>query len=160
MVDYQILAMLYNPLEPNSLIQKAQLEELSSRLGFSVMACPVGTVQDVEALLPDLARRADAVYLPSDSRIISLGNAITDRLNRQGLPTLCAVESLVIHHDALMGLVPDYYDLGTLAGSRALRILNGEAPRQDSLCHPQVFPHHHQHGYGPDNRGSDSHPLF
>lgn len=127
-VDYKVLGMLYNPREPNSLIQKKIVQSLSRQLHFTLMACPISHARDIEPVISELSNRADAVYLPSDSKIISLGRPIMTLVNRYRLPSLSAVERLVLTDDALMGLVPDYYDLGTLAASSAIRIFNGEDP--------------------------------
>lgn len=72
-VDYQTLGIIYNPGEPNSLIQRNILNTLSSRLNFELMEFHITSAQDVESVIPRIKGRVDAVYLPSDSRIISLG---------------------------------------------------------------------------------------
>jgi putative ABC transport system substrate-binding protein len=58
----------------------------------------------------------DAVYLPSDSYIISESQNIADALERAKIPGFAAVEECV-KKGALFGLTSNYYDLGkTVAG--------------------------------------------
>lgn len=129
-VDYKVLAMVYNPLEPNSLIQRDVINRLTGQLNFRLMELPVNDAHDIEKMVAGINGCVDALYLPSDSRIISLGKEIMHAVNRLKIPSLSAVESMVVNDDALMGLVPDYYDLGKLAASKAIQIFNGKKPSE------------------------------
>jgi len=127
-VDYKVLAVMYNPLEPNSCIQMQLLHKLSTRMDFEVRAFPITHATDIDRAVSSMEDQAHAIYFPSDSRIISLGRNIMHQVNHLKIPSFAAVESMVLHDDALMGLVPDYYDLGTLAALKAIRIFDGEKP--------------------------------
>jgi putative ABC transport system substrate-binding protein len=127
-VDYKVLAVLYNPLEPNSCIQIELLHRLSARMNFELKAFPITHASDVDRAISSMGNQIHAVYFPSDSRIISLGRKIMQQVNHLKIPSFAAVESMVLDDDALMGLVPDYYDLGTLAALKAIKIFNGEKP--------------------------------
>ena len=70
----------------------------------------------------------DAVYFPADSMTKSLGKEIMALVNEFKIPSLSAVESMVPEDGALLGLVPNYYELGRLAAAKALKILQGKKP--------------------------------
>ncbi|SMD12365.1 putative ABC transport system substrate-binding protein [Desulfocicer vacuolatum DSM 3385] len=127
-VDYKALSVLYNPLEPNSRIQIEQLHRLSGQMNFELKVYPITGAGDVDNAVSSMGNQAHAVYLPSDSKISSLGKKIMQQVNQFNIPSFAAVESMVLDDGALMGLVPNYYDLGTLAALKAIRILNGEKP--------------------------------
>ena len=127
-VDYKILAVMYNPLEPNSCIQMQLLHRLSSRMDFEIKAFPITHETDIDRAVSSMKNQVHAIYFPSDSRIISLGKKIMKQVNPLQIPSFAAVESMVLHDDAMMGLVPNYYDLGTLAALKAIRIFDGEKP--------------------------------
>ncbi len=128
-VDYKILAVMYNPLEPNSCIQIELLHRLSTQMNFEIKAFPITHSSDVDRAISSMENHFHAIYFPSDSRIISLGKKIMQQVNSLKIPSFAAVESMVLDDDALMGLVPDYYDLGTLAALKAIKIFNGEKPK-------------------------------
>ena len=127
-VDYKVLAVLYNPLESNSRVQMALLKQLSAQLNFELRPFRITRARDVETAFSHMGHQVDAVYFPSDSRIISLGRKIMAHVNAFKIPSFAAVDSMVLNDGALMGLVPDYHDLGSLAALKAIRIFNGESP--------------------------------
>ncbi len=127
-VDYKVLAVLYNPLESNSRVQMALLEQLSGQLNFKLKPFRITHARDVGKALSLMDNQIHAIYFPSDSKIISLGREIMPQVNSLKIPSFAAVESMVLNDDALLGLVPNYYDLGALAALKAIRIFNGEHP--------------------------------
>jgi putative ABC transport system substrate-binding protein len=70
----------------------------------------------------------DAVYLSADPLIHELGAEIIERINKAHLPTLAADLTMVTHKKALLGLVPDNYQVGHLAAQNALAVLDGTPP--------------------------------
>ena len=122
------LGIVFNPLEQNSLVQKAQVERLSKTFGFSLYPVPIAREVDIANKLSGLAGRVDAVYIPADSLIKSLGCKIVSHLNAQKIPSMSAVESMVPDDGVLLGLVPSYFELGLAAARKANRVLAGEAP--------------------------------
>jgi len=122
------LGVIYNPLEQNSLIQIKILEALTRSLDIQLVRYPIRGRAQVAPVLENLKDQVDAVYLPSDSMVKSLGNEIMARINRANLPSLAALEEMVINDGALIGLVPDYYRLGRLAARKAHKIFTGHRP--------------------------------
>lgn len=127
-IRFKRLGIIYNPLEQNSIIQRDLTAELAKQLQFSLHEFELSRESDIPRLLADINSRVDAVFLPSDSMVKTLGGGIMTVLNDQQVPTLSAIEDMVAKDSALIGLVPDYYQLGKLAARKAQSILQGQKP--------------------------------
>ncbi|MFV0439230.1 MAG: ABC transporter substrate-binding protein [Desulfopila sp.] len=127
-LHFSRLGIVYNPLEQNSIIQRDITAELAAEMHFSLREFKLSAQADITQLLRNVGARVDAVFLPSDSMVKTLGREIMTILNAQHIPTLSAIEDIVEKDAALIGLVPDYYQLGRLAARKAQRILEGERP--------------------------------
>ncbi|BBO87736.1 ABC transporter substrate-binding protein [Desulfosarcina ovata] len=130
--EFNRLGIIFNPGEQNSLVLKRQVEHLSREFGFSLHAFPISEGTDIPVRLAGLAETVDAVYIPADSLIKSLGRKIVSVLNAQKIPSMAAVESMVPDDGILLGLVPSYHALGLTAAEKANHILAGAAP--DSIA--------------------------
>jgi len=129
-INYTKLGVIYNPLEQNSIIQKNIVKSLESTLGFELKEYHVSRQSDVPKVIPHLQGAVDAVYLPADSMVKSLGKIIMAEINAFKIPSLSAVESMVINDGVLLGLVPNYYQLGRLAATKAIQIFMGKKPTE------------------------------
>lgn len=115
LLEFSNLGVFYNPNDANSAETVRQIRNTALRLGFSLKAYPVKPKTDrldkylrlVEKDVIDV----DAVYLPSDSYIISESPTIADTLERAKIPSFAAVEECV-KNGVLFGLTTSYYDLG------------------------------------------------
>lgn len=129
-IRFKRLGIIYNPREQNSIIQRDIVKTLEPVLGFIMVDLAVTETRVVPDMLESLDPLTDAVYLPSDSMVKSLGRTIMERVNRAGLPSLAALEAMVTDDGALMGLVPDYYQLGRIAAFKAVKVLQGTPPSE------------------------------
>ena len=129
-INYKKLGVIYNPLEQNAVIQMDIVKRLESDLGFELKAYHVSRKSDVPKVIPHLQGAVDAVYLPADSMIKSLGGIITSKINAYRIPSLSAIENMVLDDGVLLGLVPDYYQLGRLASAKAIQIFMGKKPTE------------------------------
>ncbi|MBW2608495.1 MAG: hypothetical protein JRD05_12775, partial [Deltaproteobacteria bacterium] len=127
-IHYSRLGIIYNPKEQNSVIQKDIANKLEIFLEFELKEYKISQKSDVLKVLPLMKEAVDAVYFPADSMTKSLGKEIMALVNEFKIPSLSAVESMVPEDGALLGLVPNYYELGRLAAAKALQILQGKKP--------------------------------
>lgn len=117
-IGFKRLGYIFNPREKNSNVTLDALLAIARDLNFQVVKLRSPPVQD--RLMSNLERiltgseRVDAVYLPSDSYIVSNADAIASLLLRAGIPAVGAIKKY-ISAGALMGSVADYSDLGRLA---------------------------------------------
>ncbi|SDP15368.1 ABC transporter substrate-binding protein [Desulforhopalus singaporensis] len=127
-IDFKTMGIIYNPREQNSVIQRDIVKDLEKRLNFKLYDFEVEPGEDIDKSLAGLTGALDAVFLPSDSMVKTYGKKITGLLNTLHIPTLAAMEDMVIQDGALMGLVPEYYQLGRLAAVKADAIFSSNAP--------------------------------
>lgn len=127
-VKFRRLGIIYNPREPNSRIQRDIAFGLQNGMEFSLKDYKIAYPFDMDDVMPQLKGNVDAVFIPADSLMISLGDDLARWINAFNLPSLATVESLVVEHGLLMGLQPSYYQLGLMAAEKAQRILGGEPP--------------------------------
>jgi len=129
-IDYSRLGIIYNPREQNSIIQKDIARKLESTLGFKLKEYKISGQSDILKVLPSMKGEVDAVYIPADSMTKFLGREIMALVNEFKIPSLSAVESMVPDDGALLGLVPNYYELGRIAAAKALKIFQGKKPAE------------------------------
>lgn len=129
-VNFQRLGVIYNPKEANSIIQRNLVKQQEKPLGFTLVDFKIVSQKDIETVLSGLETWVDAVYLPADSTTKALGRQIMGQVNDSKIPSLTALESMVEEDQALLGLVPNYYQLGRLAAKKAAQVLHGTPPSQ------------------------------
>jgi putative ABC transport system substrate-binding protein len=127
-IRFTRLGIIYNPLEQNATIQRDIVKELEGSLNFTLHEFTLTGARDLPRVLGELDGSVDAVFLPSDSMVKMLGGPIMAGVNRCGIPSLSAMEEMVTQDSALLGLVPDYHQMGRLAAVKADRVLNGTPP--------------------------------
>jgi len=128
LIDFKRLAILYNPKEQNSIIQRNNVKQLEKRLGFSLQEYEITKEEDILKILPKMKNNVDALFLPADSMIKFLGQKIMLLVNQYRIPSLSSVGSMVLQDGVLLGFVPKYYELGRIAAQKAILILDGHHP--------------------------------
>ena len=131
LVRVRRLGVIYNPAEANSRLLVDQLATLAASEGFELIRAPVeldrpGTEipETIPTLLGPLAgEKVDALYLPSDSFVISHAADIVRQAHAAGIPTFSATETPIRQDHAFMGLVSRYYSVGQFAAYKAEQIL-------------------------------------
>jgi putative tryptophan/tyrosine transport system substrate-binding protein len=130
-VQVQRVGVIYNPAEANSRLLVEQLTALAAEEHFELIRTPVDldhlgadTPERLSALVEQLAEaKVDALYLPSDSFIISHAAIIIQQAHAVGIPTFSATETPIRQDHAFMGLVSRYYAVGQFAAYKAEQIL-------------------------------------
>jgi ABC-type uncharacterized transport system substrate-binding protein len=120
LLEFNTLGVFYNPNEANSSESMRQLRNAGLKLGFSLKVYPVkpGTTK-LDKYLNLLEKDIidfDAVYLPSDSYIVSESQNIADTLERAKIPGFAAVEESV-KDGVLFALTTGYYEIGKAAAA-------------------------------------------
>lgn len=128
-IQFTRLGILFNPREENSNIVREQLIEIGDDLNFEVV--PLHSppakkmLEDKLQKLIDQLIEVDAVYLPSDSFIVSEAELIGEQLRKAQLKSIAAIKKYV-DQGAMLGTVPEYYTLGRLAAKVVDRHQHGE----------------------------------
>jgi putative ABC transport system substrate-binding protein len=123
------LGLLFNPREKNAMIQREQLRTIAGKYGFEVVDLRSPPALDMlEENLQKLADKSvtvDAVYLPSDSFLISKSELIGSKLRAAKIKSIGAIRTQVAG-GVLMGVVPDYHELGVAVAGILDRNRKGE----------------------------------
>ncbi len=133
------LAVLYNPTEPNSVININELRRAAQHLNFELLAQPLPL--DAQGrpdpdVLPELVERLAArepqfLYLGPDTWIGDHRQTITEEALRHRLPVFAATERPIHDSAILLGLVAPYFHLGRFTAYKAEQILLGQrAPEE------------------------------
>jgi ABC-type uncharacterized transport system substrate-binding protein len=128
-IQFKRLGFLFNPREKNSMIQREKLYHIAKEFYFEVVdlrSPPVlDTLKKNLQKLIDKSIVVDAVYLPSDSFMISKAKLIGAQLRVAKVKSIGCLKAF-IDNGALMGVVPDYYEMGRVAATIVDRHQKGE----------------------------------
>ncbi|MET0406238.1 MAG: ABC transporter substrate-binding protein [Cystobacter sp.] len=128
------LGLAYNPAEASQRVMYDNLSRLTAAAGIELVAVhPLDREghPDPERLLPMMkalaARKPDLVYLPPVNFFAPHSKLLMSEALRLGLPTFCAIE-VQLEAGGMMGLVAPFYNVGSLAGFKAVQILRDRRP--------------------------------
>jgi putative ABC transport system substrate-binding protein len=136
---FERVAVIFNPAEPNSVLNVKELRAAATRIGFTLVerAVPLdGEGKPQPAALPgiveELARqKVQVLYIGPDSFVAANRQVVTETALAQRLPSFSATEILLREGKALFGLVSGYENVGRLTAFKAAQILEQKtAPRQ------------------------------
>ncbi|MBS1197723.1 MAG: hypothetical protein H6R18_1508 [Proteobacteria bacterium] len=138
-MDFKRLGFVYTPNEKNAVLILEKVKELSKGMGFEVLPAPITPDADgkiaesaVEPIMKQLVqKKADAVFFPSDSSIISNIQSLAKVTMDHRLPSFSATEEPVRKAGVMMGVVNSYFNVGQLAGYKAEQILVKKIKPQD-----------------------------
>ena len=128
-INFIKLGIFFNPREKNSMITRKELYNVAKDLDFEVIDLRSPPVQKMlqENLqkLIDGSILVDAVYLPSDSFLVSNAKPIGSQLRAAKIKSIGEIKSF-IENGVLMGVVTDYYLLGRAVAKIVDRHQKGE----------------------------------
>ena len=123
------LGIFFNPREKNSMITRKELYAAAKDLNFEVIDLRSPPAQkmlqkNLQRLI-DGSIHVDAVYLPSDSFLVSNAKLIGSQLRAAKIKSIGEINSF-IENGVLMGVVIDYYQLGRAVAKIVDRHQKGE----------------------------------
>lgn len=133
----QRLAVLYNPLENNSVVNVRKLKRQAAESGFEILDMPVALGPDgrpdPDSIPVRIARLAaqepQFLYIGPDSFIGRHRDIVIGEALRHGLPAFTSTELEILRGKAMIGLVTRYRNLGRYMGYLMKRVLiDGVAP--------------------------------
>lgn len=128
---FKRLGMLYNSNEKNSVLKVEEVQALTQKMKFELVALQLELGADghpksesIPAKMAELKEKGvDFVYLGSSSFLRKNGDLFTESAIKNDLPVLSPYESLVKKSHALLSVSARYADVGTLAAQQAQKIL-------------------------------------
>jgi ABC-type uncharacterized transport system substrate-binding protein len=121
------LAVLYTPGEKNSESQLKELRSLQPTSGIKIVAVPLTRKEDVRQILPEVVHAADAIYLTGSSIVGDAVPLITSMANEAKVITITHLDDIA-EKGALLGICANSYQVGRVAGKKAVMILKGSKP--------------------------------
>ena len=119
-ISFKRLGLLFNPREKNSMLVREKISEIGTKLRFETIDLRSPPAEDMlQDNLQKLRNKSvvvDAVYLPPDSFLVSNAKLIGSELMAAKVKSIGSVATY-IEKGALMGVVPDYYELGKAAAT-------------------------------------------
>jgi len=117
-VPFKRLGLLFNPREKNSMLVRDKLSEVAGKFRFELIDLRSPPAEDMlQENLQKLKNRSvvvDAIYLPPDSFLVSNAELVGSELRAAKIKSIAAIATF-IEKGALMGVVPDYHELGKAA---------------------------------------------
>lgn len=127
------LGVVYNPGEVNSVRMVEMLKQLSE--GIIVLEASSQNSNEVPAAAQRLVQQVDALYVPLDNTVVSALDALLKVCNKHKVPVFSADPDLV-SHGVLASEGVGYEEVGRLAGSQAVAILEGRDPGSITVSAP------------------------
>jgi putative ABC transport system substrate-binding protein len=130
------LAVLYTPGEKNSEAQLRDLQALQAKYKIHIVPVPLSKPEEVKQLLPIVLRNTDALYITGSNFVDSQISVIVAMATKTKTPTISHLEDL-IEKGVLLGVGPDSYQVGRLAGEKAIQIIKGAKPSSIPIETPE-----------------------
>lgn len=136
---FERVAVIFNPTEPNSVLNVKELRAAAPRSGFTLVerAVPLDSEGKPQpAALPGIVealarQKVQVLYIGPDSFLATHRQLLTEAALEQRLPSFSATESLLREGKALFGLVSGYENVGRLTAFKAAQILEQNIPPRD-----------------------------
>lgn len=121
------LAVLYTPGEKNSETQLKDLQAEQAASGLKVVPVPLGSAGEVAQMMAEVVGAADAVYLTGSSIVGGSIASIVETATKAKVVTVTHLDDFVAK-GAMLGVCPNAYAVGRLAGEKAVLVLKGASP--------------------------------
>ncbi|GFZ34516.1 ABC transporter substrate-binding protein [Clostridium zeae] len=122
------IGFIYNTSETNSQNQLDEAKSVASKFGFTIKPVGVTSTNDVPSALDGLLSKVDVLYTPTDNLIASSMPIISKKAIDHKIPVIGA-EKAHVDSGALATKGIDYYKLGHETGLMAVKVLNGQSPK-------------------------------
>ena len=124
--DAKNIGILYCSSEPNSIYQSKTITKYLEDKGYKVKDYTFSDSNDVASVTKNACDASDVIYIPTDNTAASCTEAIANVVIPAGIPVI-AGEQGICSGCGVATLSIDYYELGTITGQMAVKILKGEA---------------------------------
>jgi putative ABC transport system substrate-binding protein len=123
------LGVVFNPAEASSVSLVRLLRDRAATYQISVFEAPVTKSADAHASVRSLVGQVDAIYVPTDSTVVSDFDAVIGVAEAAKLPVFSG-DTETVYRGALASVGFDYRRLGLETARIVARVLRGEKPSQ------------------------------
>ena len=121
--DVKNVGLLYCSGEPNSKFQADEMRPVLEEMGYKVTDYTFADSNDVAAVTNNACDDCDVLYIPTDNTAASNAELINNVALSKKIPIVCGEENLC-SGCGVATLSISYYDLGTVTGEMAAKILS------------------------------------
>ena len=121
--DAKNVGLLYCSGEPNSKFQADEMRPALEEMGYKVADYTFADSNDVAAVTNNACDDCDVLYIPTDNTAASNAELINNVALAKKVPIVCGEENLC-SGCGVATLSISYYDLGTVTGEMAAKILS------------------------------------
>lgn len=123
------LGIIYTTSETNSVNQVKVLKKLAPKFGLTIKEIGVANINEINQNLTSAIKDIDALYAPTDNNVAASYELVAQIALSNNVPVLGA-EPAVVEVGGLICKGIDYYELGKMAGDKAVQILDGKKPSE------------------------------
>ena len=122
--DIKTVGLLFSNSEDNSITPIAEAKKYLDEKGIAYLEKTGNTTDEIVAAAASLVGRVDAVFTPTDNRVMDAEVAVTEILNEAGIPHYTGADSFV-QSGAFTTCGVNYTELGKYTADMAFDILEG-----------------------------------
>ena len=124
--DIKTVGLLFSNSEDNSVTPIAEAKKYLDEKGIAYLEKTGNTTDEIVAAAASLVGRVDAVFTPTDNRVMDAEVAVAEILNEAGIPHYTGADSFV-RNGAFATCGVNYTELGKYTADMAFDILEGGA---------------------------------
>ena len=124
--DIKTVGLLFSNSEDNSITPIAEAKKYLDEKGIAYLEKTGNTTDEIVAAAASLVGRVDAVFTPTDNRVMDAEVAVVEILNEAGIPHYTGADSFV-QSGAFTTCGVNYTELGKYTADMAFDILEGGA---------------------------------
>lgn len=121
----QTVGIIYNAAESNSLTQVKEAEKELKQLGIKVKKLTVATTNDVDQATRSMAKKVDAIYLPTDNTMAA-AMVTVGKISRETKVPVIPGASTMVRDGGVANKGLDYEKLGRQTAKLAIKIIKGQ----------------------------------
>ncbi len=121
----QNIGILFSLKEINSKYQADIAIKEAEKIGLKSQVFNFSQTSEIQQVVESMVGKVDAIYTPTDNMVASNMELISNIATEYGIPIICSDVNL-ISKGAVGTFGIDYFELGKLTASQAMKILKGE----------------------------------
>ncbi|MBF0778953.1 tryptophan ABC transporter substrate-binding protein [Streptococcus cuniculi] len=132
MPNAKTLGVLYSSNEDNSKLNVERFTELAEKEGYTVLAYPVPSSNEIAATMSVMTSKVDAIWIPQDNTIASAFKTVVASNKEAKVPIFPSADTMV-KEGGLASVVVSQHGLGISTGKMVAKILKGAKPAETSV---------------------------
>lgn len=126
------IGVLYSSNEDNSKLNVEKFTELAEKEGYTVLAYPVPSSNEIASTMSVMTSNVDAIWIPQDNAIASAFKTVVASNKEAKVPIFPSADTMV-KEGGLASVVVSQYGLGVSTGKMTAKILKGAKPAETAV---------------------------